>query len=498
MGEKVVAGEFGLSDRQHYRDRLHRCLEGLRRLLDEQRFDRPRDLMGLEIELNLADAEGMPRMMNTEVLERIASRDFQTELGQFNLEVNILPHRLSGRVLDQLAEELRTGLAYADRKAGELGARIVMIGILPTLTGDDLVSANLTAVDRYTMLNDQVMASRGEEVVLDIEGVERLRYTSSSIAPEAACTSVQLHLQVTPDRFADVWNAAQVISAVQVAVGANSPFLFGRELWRESRPPLFLQATDTRPPELIAQGVRPRTWFGERWISSAYDLFEENVRYFPSLLPIRGDEDPLEVLDGGGVPSLHELVLHNGTIYRWNRPVYAVSDGVPHLRVENRVLPAGPTVTDVLANTALYYGLVRAMADEARPVWSRMPFSAAAENFDNACRHGMEAQLWWPRPGRGGSLAAVPVDRLVREELLPMAAAGLDAWGIEPGDRDRYLSVVDERCRRRVNGASWQATSYHRALDAGLDREKALAATVRRYCELVRTGEPVHGWPVGP
>ncbi|MGY1456376.1 glutamate--cysteine ligase [Streptomyces sp. SS8] len=498
MGEKVEAGGFALSDRRRYRDKLQRCLQGLRRLLDEQRFDRPRDLMGLEIELNLADTEGMPRMMNAQVLERIASRDFQTELGQFNLEVNILPHRLSGRVLDQLAEELRTGLAYADRKAAEVDARIVMIGILPTLTGDDLVSANLTAADRYTLLNDQIMTVRGEEVVLDIEGVEHLRYASSSIAPEAACTSVQLHLQVTPGRFADVWNAAQAVSAVQVAVGANSPFLFGHELWRESRPPLFLQATDTRQPELIAQGVRPRTWFGERWISSAYELFEENSRYFPPLLPVCEDEEPLEVLDAGGVPSLAEMTLLNGTVYRWNRPVYGVADGVPHLRVENRVLPAGPTVTDVLANTALYYGLVRTLADDPRPVWSRMPFSAAAENFDAACRHGMDARLWWPRPGRGGELSAVPVDRLVLEELLPMAARGLDVWGIEPGDRDRYLSVIEERCRRRVNGASWQAEAYHRALESGLDREKALAATVRRYCELVRTGEPVHGWPAGP
>ncbi|MCI0385853.1 glutamate--cysteine ligase [Streptomyces sp. CNQ085] len=498
MGEKVEAGGFVLSDRRRYRDKHQRCLQGLRRLLEEQRFDRPRDLMGLEIELNLADTEGMPRMMNAQVLERIASRDFQTELGQFNLEVNILPHRLSGRVLDQLAEELRTGLAYADRKAAEVDARIVMIGILPTLTGDHLVSANLTAADRYTLLNDQIMTARGEEVVLDIEGVEHLRYASSSIAPEAACTSVQLHLQVTPGRFADVWNAAQAVSAVQVAVGANSAFLFGRELWRESRPPLFLQATDTRQPELIAQGVRPRTWFGERWISSAYELFEENSRYFPPLLPVCADEEPLEVLDAGGVPSLAEMTLLNGTVYRWNRPVYGVADGVPHLRVENRVLPAGPTVTDVLANTALYYGLVRALADDPRPVWNRMPFSAAAENFDVACRHGMDARLWWPRPGRGGKLSAVPVDRLVLEELLPKAARGLDVWGIEPGDRDRYLSVVEERCRRRVNGASWQADAYHRALESGLDREKALAATVRRYCELARTGEPVHGWPAGP
>ncbi|MTE22070.1 glutamate--cysteine ligase [Streptomyces sp. TRM43335] len=496
MGEKVEASGFALSDRRRYREKHRRCLQGLRRMLDEQRFDRPRDLMGLEIELNLADAEGMPRMMNLEVLERIASRDFQTELGQFNLEVNVLPHRMSGRVLDQLAEELRTGLAYADRKAGEVDARIVMIGILPTLTGDDLVSANLTAVDRYTLLNDQIMTGRGEEVVLDIEGVEHLRYASASIAPEAACTSVQLHLQVTPGRFADVWNAAQVVSAVQVAVGANSPFLFGRELWRESRPPLFLQATDTRSPELVAQGVRPRTWFGERWITSAYELFEENARYFPPLLPVCDDEDPLEVLDAGGIPSLGEMNLLNGTVYRWNRPVYGVADGVPHLRVENRVLPAGPTVTDVLANTALYYGLVRSLADESRPVWNRMPFSAAAENFDTACRHGIDARLWWPR-GRGGSLSAVPVDRLVLEELLPLAAEGLDTWGVEPGDRDRCLSVIEERCRHRVNGASWQADTYHRALESGLDREKALAATVRRYCELARTGEPVHGWPVG-
>ncbi|GAB3662257.1 glutamate--cysteine ligase [Streptomyces sparsus] len=498
MGQKVAVDGFDLADRRHYRDKLHQCLEGLGRLLEQRRFDRPRNLMGLEIELNLADADGMPRMMNAEVLRRIGSRDFQTELGQFNLEVNILPHELGGRVLDQLAEELRTGLAYADRKAREVDAGILMIGILPTLTGEDLVSANLSDADRYTLLNDQIMAARGEEVVLDIEGVERLRYASGSIAPEAACTSVQLHLQVTPSRFAGVWNAAQAIAAVQVAVGANSPFLFGRELWRESRVPLFLQSTDPRPPEMSAQGVRPRTWFGERWIDSAYDLFEENVRYFPALLPVRDKEEPLPLVAQGGVPSLAELVLHNGTIYRWNRPVYGVADGVPHLRVENRVLPAGPTVADVLANTALYYGLVRALADESRPVWKRLPFAVAEENFRSACRHGIDARLQWPRSGRGGGLMTLPVDRLVREELLPLAAAGLDKWGIEPADRDLYLGIIEERCRRRTNGATWQAASYHRAREGGLDRDKALAAVVRRYSELVRTEEPVHTWPAGP
>ncbi|GHF03430.1 MULTISPECIES: glutamate-cysteine ligase family protein [Streptomyces] len=497
MGEKVAAEGFGPADPQHHRDKLRQCLEALARLLEEKRFDRPRNLMGLELELNLAGPDGMPSMMNAEVLERIASRDFQTELGQFNLEVNIVPHRLSGRVLDQLAEELRTGLAYADRRAMELDSGIVMIGILPTLTRRHAITANLSAADRYALLNEQILAARGEHFTIDIDGIERLTCTAGSIVTEAACTSVQLHLQVTPGRFAAVWNAAQAIAAAQIAVGANSPFLFGRELWRESRPPLFVQSTDTRPPELQAQGVRPRTWFGERWIADAFELFEENLRFFPPLLPISDDEEPLRVLDEGGVPRLSELSLHNGTVYRWNRPVYGVADGVPHLRVENRVLPAGPTVTDVIANAAFYYGVVRGLAEEPRPVWSRLPFAVAADNFDVACRHGIDAVLRWPRAGRTGTLARVPAVRLVLDELLPLAAAGLDAWGVEPADRDRYLGVVEERCRRRVNGASWQAAAYHRARDRGLDREQALAATTRRYCELMRTGEPVHTWPPG-
>ncbi|MBO7938818.1 MULTISPECIES: glutamate-cysteine ligase family protein [Streptomyces] len=497
MGEKVVAGAFDLSDRQQYRDKLRRCLTGLERLLAQKRFDRPKNLMGLEIELNLAGADGLPKMLNGQVLERIASRDFQTELAMFNLEVNIAPHRLGGRVFDQLAEELRTSLAYAHRKAGEVDAGIVMIGILPTLDRDDLVSSNLSEVDRYTLLNDQIVAARGEDFALRIEGVETLSCTSKSIVPEAACTSVQLHLQVTPARFADVWNAAQAVTAAQIAVGANSPFLFGRELWRESRPPLFTQATDTRPPELQAQGVRPRTWFGERWIGSAYELFEENLRYFPALLPICDDEDPLEALDAGRIPSLAELVLHNGTVYRWNRPVYGIADGVPHLRVENRVLPAGPTVTDVLANAAFFYGVVRALAEESRPVWTRLPFETAEANFDAACRYGIDARLQWPRRGRLGGVAEVDAVSLVREELLPLAESGLNAWGVEAADRDFYLGVIEERCRRRVNGASWQVATFHKAVEAGFARDAALAATTRRYAELMRLGEPVHTWPVG-
>jgi gamma-glutamyl:cysteine ligase YbdK (ATP-grasp superfamily) len=496
VGEKVASSGFDLSDRQRYRRKLQLCLAALERLLAEKRFDRPRNLMGLEIELNLVDATGLPRMVNDEVLERIASSDFQTELAQFNLEVNVAPHRVHGRVFDELAEELRTGLGYADRKAQEAGARILMVGILPTLSAQDLVRSSLSRADRYMLLNDQILAARGEDLALSIEGVERLEVTSGSIAPEAACTSVQMHLQVTPGRFAQVWNAAQALAAVQLAVGANSPFLFGRELWRETRPPLFEQATDTRPEELKAQGVRPLAWFGERWVDSVLDLFEENVRFYPSLLPICDDEDPLRVLDAGGIPELRELALHNGTIYRWNRPVYEVVDGVPHLRVENRVLPAGPTVTDVLANAALYYGLVRSLAEESRPVWTKLPFDVAAHNFHVGARDGIDAVLRWPRQ-RGGGLIEVPVTRLVLDELLPLAEAGLTAWGVERVDRDRYLGVIERRCSLATNGAQWQARMYHHLRDNGdLSRAEALAGMTRRYGELMREGEPVHTWPV--
>ena len=496
MGEKVMVARFDLSDRGRYREKLRRCLVALRRLLEEQRFDQPRNLIGMEIELNLLDGSGLPLMVNHEVLQRIASRDFQTELGMFNLEVNIAPHRLSGRVFDQLAEELQIGLGYADRKARELSAGIVMVGILPTLREADLVPEILSRDERYSVLNDQFIAARGEVFVLDIEGVERLECSSGSLATEAACTSMQLHLQVTPGRFASVWNAAQSVAAAQVAVGANAPFLFGRELWQETRVPLFEQAVDTRPVELAAQGVRPRAWFGERWVDSPLDLFEENVRYFPALLPVCAEEDPLRVLDAGGVPRLGELQLLNGTIYRWNRPVYAVAGGVPHLRVENRVLPAGPTVVDVVANAAFYFGLVRSLADAPRPVWGRLPFEVARENLVRACRFGLDAVLRWPRGGRG-HLVEVAAGRLVEEELLPLAAAGLDAWGVEAVDRDRYLGVIAGRCRGGVNGAVWQSRVFHHCREGlGLGRAAALAEMTRRYCELAAAGEPVHTWPV--
>jgi hypothetical protein len=301
---------------------------------------------------------------------------------------------------------------------------------------------------------------------------------------------VQFHVQTEPATFADCWNAAQAVAAVQVAVGANSPLLYGRRLWAETRVPLFEQAVDPRPPELRVQGVRPRVWFGERWIDSVYDLFEENARYFPPLLPVCGDEDPLAVLDAGGVPSLSEMTLHNGTVYRWNRPVYSVDEGGAHLRVENRVLPAGPTVADTVANGAFFFGLVRGLTGQDGRVWADLDFEAAHANFRRAARLGLDATLTWP------GLGEVPAVDLVLRTLLPIAAAGLDDWGVSPAERDTTLGIIEGRCTRRRNGASWQRDLLAAREDAGCDREQALHELTQRYHQYMHAGEPVHTWPV--
>ncbi len=490
MGKDVSQSSFSREDRARYRQKIRRCLDVFALMLNDFRFDADRPTTGLEIELNLIDDDAQPAMRNAEIIADLADPSFQTELGQFNLEINVRPRLIAGHGFDEYERDVSASLAHADERARKHDARLVLIGILPTLTQAHTVLDNLSANPRYRLLNEQMITARGEDMALDIRGAERLQAYADSIAPEAACTSVQFHLQVAPEDFAQTWNASQAIAGIQVAIGANSPFLFGRQLWSETRIALFEQATDTRPDELKAQGVRPRVWFGERWITSIFDLFEENVRYFPPLLPITEDEDPVEVLHNGGVPHLGELRLHNGTVYRWNRPVYDIMNGRPHLRVENRVLPAGPTVVDMLANAAFYFGLVRELAEADRPVWTQLTFSAAEQNFHTAARDGIASTVWWPRLGE------LPVTDLVLEKLLPKAYDGLDRFGVDPVTRDRLLGVIEARCASRRNGAVWQVETVKMLeRERNMDRLSALREMLRRYGTNLADNEPVHTWP---
>ncbi len=490
MGRDIQAIKITGEDRRKYRDKVRRSLDVFARMLREQRFDSDPARVGIEIELNLVDERAEPSMRNALVLDAIADPAWATELGQFNIEINVPPRPLDGDSLWVLEQELRANLNRADASARGTGSGLVMVGILPTLREEHMHEGTISANERYRVLNEQIFAARGEDMRIEIEGAERLLTHAGSITPEAACTSVQLHVQVSPEAFANYWNAAQAIAGVQVALAANSPFLFGRQLWHETRITLFEQSTDTRPDELKQQGVRPRVWFGERWITSVFDLFEENIRYFPALLPLCEEEEPAVVLDAGCCPQLAEMSLHNGTVYRWNRPVYAVVGDMPHLRVENRVLPAGPTVVDSLANAAFYYWLLRTLAEAQRPIWTQLSFTTAEENLHEAARHGMDAKLYWPGVGEA------PAAELVLRRLLPMAREGLAAWGVAGSRAGRLMDIIEQRCLTGQNGATWQMAMVREFERAGADREEALRLMTERYIEHMHTNEPVHTWPV--
>ena len=492
MGKEVSSAQYTREQRREFREKVRRGLDALERMLNDHPFQTDRPLTGLEIELNLIDAEGFPSFENAEVLKAIADPDYQTELARHNIELNSPPATLAGDSVLEREQQLRTSLNRAEEIAKTTGSHICCIGILPTLQAGHFDRDWISEGQRYLALNDSIFIARGEDIELNIEGRggEHLEMWADSIAPESACTSVQLHLQMSPGEFADHWNAAQAISGPQLGLAANSPFLFGRRLHAETRIELFKQATDTRPVELRNQGVRPRVFFGERWVTSIFDLFEENTRYFPSLLAEVSDEDPSAVLDRGETPELAEMCLHNGTIYRWNRPIYAVVDGQPHLRVENRVLPAGPTIVDTMANAVFYYGLVRSLATSERPVWSRLSFAAAAENFSACARDGLEAEVYWPGVGE------LSVDELVLRHLLPLAAQGLEMFDVSQAVIDRYLTVIEQRCLRGRNGATWQTATVARFERAGMSRDEALHHMLAHYVAGMHSNEPVHTWAI--
>ena len=303
MGRDVTQAAFSCQDRERYRDKVRRCLDVFTTMLQDFRFDIDCPMTGMEIELNLVDDGGLPAMVNDETLADLADPSFQTELGRFNLEINLEPRMIAGNGLDSYEHDIIASLRLANKSAGRFGSHTALVGILPTLMKEHTSLASLSTNTRFKTLNHEMTTARGGRFDLDIRGSEELLASNSSIAAEGACTSAQFHLQLTPETFPTYWNVAQAIAAVQVAVAANSPFLYGKRLWAETRIPLFQQSTDTRPWDLRSQGVRPRVWFGERWISSARDLFEENVLYYSSLLPVCDAEDPKKCWLGGEFQS---------------------------------------------------------------------------------------------------------------------------------------------------------------------------------------------------
>jgi CBS domain-containing protein len=465
-----------------------RDLAALERMLQEDRIESGVRRVGAEQELFLVTRGWRPALLVLQVLERLQDGIFSTELAQFNLEANLEPVHLTGDGLGRMEAQLNQVLEKARNAAAAEGGDVVMAGILPTLVKSDLSLESLTPRQRYRALNDAFCRLRqGPSYRLRIEGIDELMLEHESVMLEACNTSFQAHLQVSGPEFPSVYNAAQAVLAPVLAAAANSPVLFGKRLWSETRIALFQQSLDTRGAAAHLRELPPRVRFGDQWVkSSVLELFQEDLGRFPVLLATEVEEDAIAVLDRGDLPMLRALQLYNSTVYRWNRPCYGITDGKPHLRIECRALPSGPSVVDEVANAAFWIGATLGVVEEFGDIGTRMDFDDARGNFVAAARQGLNAALMW----EGDPISA---PRLIQDTLLPLARSGLEGAGVEGKLVDRYLGTIQGRVASGQNGATWMLRSLAAMKDQGVRTERTAAvtaATARRQ----REGDPVHTW----
>jgi len=489
MGLQEVEKGSAPEELRRFTHALLRDLQALERILSEGKIESGIRRFGTEQELFLVDRGWRPAPVSTEVLARLpANGPFTTELGRFNLEVNLDPHVLTGDCLSVLHAELNQRIEEVREAAHAEHAEVVLVGILPTLSKSDLSFENITPRARYYALNDAMSRLlEGRPYRLSIVGTDDLIVQHDSVMLEACNTSAQFHLQVDEKEFPAFYNAAQALTGPVLSACVNSPLLFGRRLWAETRIALFQQSLDTRSANVHLRQLRSRVRFGERYVrESVTELFEDDIALFRVLIAGESDEDPFAVLDAGGVPQLKALQLHNGTVYRWNRPCYGVGGGKPHLRIECRVIPSGPTVLDEVANAALWAGAVTGMVLQEGDVSKKLPFDVAKANFLAASRLGLRAGFYW---FDGESVSA---RRLLTDTLIPLARSGLSSLGIDPEDIDRYLSVVSRRVERQQTGASWMMRSLSQMGQSTVgQRMAALTAAMAKRQQGV---DPVSEW----
>ena len=487
MGTQQLS-EFEGEQRRRFTRALLADLRAFERMLADGAIEEGVQRIGAEQEMFLIDRTWHPTNGVLKVLERLKDPHFTTELGLFQLEMNLDPHSFTGDCLGRTERQMIELLAKAHRALNDDDSTMVLAGILPTLRKTDLGLDSMVPLPRYRALNDAMTRMRGGEYEFFIKGVDELRVRHDSVMVEACNSSFQVHLQVGAIRFAALYNLAQALAGPVLAGATNSPLLFGRRLWAETRIALFQQAVDTRR-NVADRTSAPRVTFGDRWVrSSVMELYKDDVTRFRTLVGTTElDEDPFEVLRRGEVPQLKALRLHNGTVYRWNRACYGITNGKPHLRIENRVLPSGPTVVDEMANAAFWLGLMSELGATIEDVTKLMDFEHANSNFLAAARQGLGATFTW------FDGEEIPAPLLILDKLLPLAASGLDRVGIAHVDRDRYLGVLQKRVSSGRTGSRWMVQSLAAMRDHGTPAERLnalTAAIVARQTE----NRPVHDW----
>lgn len=489
---KKVQGDLEGESRREYMVALLRELQAMERMVKEGMFERGVQRIGAEQELFLVDAAYHPTPGALKVIQRIDDPHFTTELGLFNLEANADAQPFSGKGLSNMEAQLKQLLEKMRVAGAPIGVRPILVGILPTIDKTDLGLEMMVPNPRYLTLSRAMYVARGEAFDFSIRGIDDLDMRHDSVMVEACNASFQVHLQLAePERFAQWYNLAQFLAAPVLAVSANSPLLFNRRLWAETRIALFEQSCDVRVPGLHLRDAMGRVSFGRNWLrGSVVDVFKENVARFRPLVgaALSEEDDALKALKEGRAPTMKALRTHNGTIYRWNRACYGISEnGKPHLRIELRVLPSGPTVADEVANGALWLGLMNELGNTIEDISERVPFAAARSNLYAAARDGVRSRLQWLD---GEEVLAQP---LLLDKLLPLAKAGLDRAGVDPADIDRYLGIVERRTRSLKTGASWMLQSLAAMEGKGTPGSRTLAITAAMYARQT-TDQTVADW----
>ena len=493
MGEQRVTIASEEAVMQRFVKSLLRDVEALEYMLENDWFEKDTIRIGAEQEMCMVYADTFkPAPIAIEALEKMKKYKWvETELARFNLETNLMPREFKANCLSLLENELRTNLDKIAKKLKPLNAKLILTGILPTLHKRDLDYDNLTPLPRYHALMEAIKSQLiGDQFELRLNGIDEILVKHNTPMLEACNTSFQIHLQVTAASFVKMHNIAQALAAPIMAISANSPIVFGKRVWHESRIALFQQAIDVRTSHDHMRERSPRVSFGNGWLEdSVMEIYKEDIARFRVLLAAELEEDALALIGEKKVPKLRALQVHNSTVYRWNRPCYGISDnGMPHLRIENRVVPAGPTILDEVANTAFWLGAMIGLADEHEDIRNEIEWENVRDNFEKAARFGIDTKFTWFGDEKISACSLI-------KKLLPVARRGLESRKVSKVDIDRYLGVIQGRADSETNGARWQLRAYSKLIKE-VERDEALTILTAAIIKNQTEGSPVHTWPL--
>lgn len=488
MGKDIQTITKNPDKKKEFMKQVLNDLKALEYMLQNNMFEKDRVRIGAEQELDFVDKDWNPAPIALEILDDLKENFLTTEYAKFNLEINADPLDFKGKVFSRLKNDLLERLKIVADAAEKRGAKIILTGILPTIKHRHLSIENLTPSPRYETMLNIVNKTRGKNYEFHIKGLDELITRENPTAFGGSFTSFQIHLQSNPDEVVSAYNWAQAISAPILAASVNSPLFLKKRLWQETRIALFQQTTDTRKPYNNQKQENARVFLGNDWVKdSILEVFQEDLSQFKVFVGTEIDEDAMQILEEGGIPKLEALSFYNGTIYRWNRVCYGVTEGKPHLRIENRILPAGPTIEDQIANTAFWTGMMSGMPKKYASIADKISFDKVKSNFYKAARYGLDVQFDWVKN------TTISAKELILDELLPIAREGLEKNNINKNEIDHYLGIIQKRVESEKTGAKWMLDNYNRLKDKTSPDEAAsniTAAIVKRQLN----GKAVHEW----